>query len=149
MLPFALHGYRTSVRTSTRVTPFSLVYGTKVVLPIEVETLFLRALMDTKLDEAEWVQTRFDQLNLIEEKRIAILCHGKLYQLRLKKQLDKKVHPRHFDEGDLVLRRILPIHKDPREKWTSNYEGPYVIRKSFSGEPYFSQPWMKQSYHDL
>ena len=26
MLPFALHGYRTSVRTSTGATPFSLVY---------------------------------------------------------------------------------------------------------------------------
>ena len=26
MLPFALHGYRTFVRTSTGVTPFSLVY---------------------------------------------------------------------------------------------------------------------------
>ena len=36
MLPFALHGYRTSVRTSTGATPFSLVYGMEVVLPVEV-----------------------------------------------------------------------------------------------------------------
>ena len=36
MLPFALHGYRTSVRTSTGATPFSLVYDMEVVLPIEV-----------------------------------------------------------------------------------------------------------------
>lgn len=27
MLPFTLHGYRTSVRTSSGATPFSLVYG--------------------------------------------------------------------------------------------------------------------------
>ena len=27
MLPFALHGYRTSIRTSTGETPFSLMYG--------------------------------------------------------------------------------------------------------------------------
>jgi hypothetical protein len=27
MLPFALHGYRTSVHTLTGATPFSLVYG--------------------------------------------------------------------------------------------------------------------------
>ena len=33
MLPFALHGYRTSVRTSTGATPFSLVYGMEVILP--------------------------------------------------------------------------------------------------------------------
>jgi len=37
MLPFALHGYRTSVRTSTGAMPFSLVYGMEVVLPFEVE----------------------------------------------------------------------------------------------------------------
>src|ERR1044072_524108 len=35
MLPFALHGYRTTVRTSTGATPFSLVYGMEAVLPIE------------------------------------------------------------------------------------------------------------------
>lgn len=36
-LPFALHGYRTSVRTSTGATPFSLVYGMEAVFPVEVE----------------------------------------------------------------------------------------------------------------
>ncbi|KAA3477298.1 RNA-directed DNA polymerase (Reverse transcriptase), Ribonuclease H [Gossypium australe] len=36
-LPFSLYAYRTSIRTSTRATPLSLVYGMGVVLPIEVE----------------------------------------------------------------------------------------------------------------
>ncbi|XP_058775661.1 uncharacterized protein LOC131649933 [Vicia villosa] len=71
MLPFALHGYRTSVRTSTGATPFSLVYGMEAILPVEVEIPSLRVLIDVKLSEADWVQTRFDQLNLIEEKRLA------------------------------------------------------------------------------
>jgi hypothetical protein len=73
------YGYRTTVRTSTGATPFSLVYGMEAVLPIEVEIPSLRILMETKLEEAEWVQTRFDQLNLIEEKRLTALCHGQLY----------------------------------------------------------------------
>ncbi|RDY04473.1 Tf2-9, partial [Mucuna pruriens] len=37
MLPYALHGYRISMRTSTGGTPYSLVYDTEAVLPIEVE----------------------------------------------------------------------------------------------------------------
>ena len=37
MLPFALHGYRTSVRTSTGAMPYSLVYGMEAVLPFEIE----------------------------------------------------------------------------------------------------------------
>ena len=36
-LPFALHAYRTWVRTSTGATPYSLVYGMEAVLPIEIE----------------------------------------------------------------------------------------------------------------
>ncbi|PKI50330.1 hypothetical protein CRG98_029284 [Punica granatum] len=35
MLPFVLLAYRTSIRSSTGVTPYSLVYGMEAVLPIE------------------------------------------------------------------------------------------------------------------
>jgi hypothetical protein len=52
MLSFVLHGYRTSLRTSTGATPFSLVYGMEVVLPVEVEIPSLRVLMEAKLTEA-------------------------------------------------------------------------------------------------
>ncbi|KAA3455454.1 gag/pol polyprotein [Gossypium australe] len=52
-LPFSLFAYRTSVRTSTGATPFFLVYGMEVVLPIEVEISSLRVLSELKLDEAE------------------------------------------------------------------------------------------------
>ena len=78
-LPFALHAYQTAIRTSTGATPFSLVYRMEVVFPIEVEILSLRVLMEAKLEEAKWVQARYDQLNLIEEKRLKAFCHGHLY----------------------------------------------------------------------
>ena len=95
-LPFALHAYWIAVRTSTGATPFSLVYGMEAVFPIEVEILSLRVLMEVKLEEAEWVQARYDQLNLIEEKRLKALCHGQLYQKRMMRAHDKKVRPRQF-----------------------------------------------------
>ena len=72
MLSFALHGYRTSVRTSTGATPFSLVYGMEAVLPFEVEIPSLRVLMEVQLEEAEWIQARHDQLNLIDKKKVGI-----------------------------------------------------------------------------
>jgi len=65
MLPFPLHGYRTSVNTSTGATPFSFVYGIEVVLPFEVEVPSLRILAESGLKESEWGQARFDQLNLV------------------------------------------------------------------------------------
>ncbi|KAK8549098.1 hypothetical protein V6N12_061996 [Hibiscus sabdariffa] len=111
-LPFALLAYRTSVRTSTGATPYSLVYGTEAVLPIEVEIPSLRVLSEVDLDEAEWVQARYDQLNLIEEKRLRAICHAQMYQKRMIRAHSKKVRPREFREGDLVLKMILPIEKD-------------------------------------
>ena len=55
MFPFALHGYRTTVRTSTGATPFSLVYSMEAVLPIEVQIPSTRVLQDTELGEDEWI----------------------------------------------------------------------------------------------
>ena len=63
-------------------------------LPIEVEISSLRVLMEAKLEEAEWIQARYNQLNLIEKKRLKALCHGQLYQKRMMRAHDKKVHPR-------------------------------------------------------
>ena len=133
MLPLTLHRYRTFVRTSTGATSFSLVYGMEAVLLIEVEIPSLHVIMETKLSEAEWVQNKFDQLNLIEENRMTALCHGQLYQKRMKKYFDKKVKPREFREGDLVLRKIMSFKTDSKGKWTPNFEGPYVVKKAFSG----------------
>ena len=131
-LPFALYAYHTSVRTSTGATSFSLVYRMEAVLPIEVEIPSLRVLMELKLEEAEWVRAQYDQLNLIEEKRLKAICHGQMYQKRMIAAHDKKVRPREFHEGELVLRKILPIQKDLRRKGALNWKGLYIVKKAFS-----------------
>ena len=133
MLPFALHGYQTSVRTSIGATPFSLVYRMEVMLPFEVQIPSLRILAESGLKETEWAQERFDQLNLIEGKRLAAMSHGHLYQRWVKNAFDKKVRLRRFSEGDLVLKKVSQVLRDNRGKWALNYEGPFVVKKAFSG----------------
>jgi len=133
MLPFTLHGYRTSVCTSTRATPFSLVYGMEVVLPFEVEVLSLRVLAESGLKESEWAQARFDQLNFIEGRHLAAMSHGHLYQKRVKNAFDKKVCTHMFSEGDLVLKKVSQALKDNRGKWVPNYEGPFIVKRAFLG----------------
>ena len=112
MLPFTLHGYRTSLCTSIGATPFSLVYGMEVVLPFKVEIPSLRILVESGLEEVEWAQACFDQLNLIEGKRLAAMSHGRLYQSRVKRVFDKRVCPRKLSEGDLVLKKVSQVQKD-------------------------------------
>jgi len=131
MLPFALHTYRTAVRTSTGATLYSLVYGMEAVMPLEVEIPSLRVLMDSELEEAEWAKVRYEQLNMISEKRITAICHHQLYQKRMVKAYDKKVRPRMFQEGDLVLKKLLALPGENLSKWAPNYEGPYVVKNGW------------------
>lgn len=147
MPPFVLHGYQTPIFISIGATPFSLVYSMEAILPIEVKIPPMRILTNTKLEEVEWIQNMFDQLNLINEKRVIALCHGKLYHKQLNKAFDKKVYHREFKEGDLVLNKILPIHKGSREKWTPNYKGPYVVKKAFSEGDLILTTRMEKSFH--
>ena len=119
-IPFALHAYQTRVQTSTGATPYSLVYGMEAVLPIEVEIPSLQVLREVKLEKAEWVQARYEQLNLIEKKRMKAICHGQLYQKRMMRPHDKKIRPRQIQEGELVLKRISQNRQDPRGKWSPN-----------------------------
>jgi len=79
------------------------------------------------------IQARHDQLNLIDEKRLSSVCHGQLYQRRMKRAFDKKVHPREFQEGELVMKKIISVQKDNRGKWRPNYEGPYVVKRALVG----------------
>ncbi|RDY12609.1 hypothetical protein CR513_02565, partial [Mucuna pruriens] len=70
---------------------------------------------------------------MIDEKRLNALCHGQLYQKRIKKTFDKKVRPHIFMEGDMVLKKISPNTKDQKGKWMPKYEGPYIVKHAFSG----------------
>ena len=51
--PLALWAYHTSFRTSTRATPYSLVYGMEAVFPIEIEMGSLRVTLEQQISETE------------------------------------------------------------------------------------------------
>ncbi|XP_070004888.1 uncharacterized protein [Nicotiana sylvestris] len=46
----------------------------------EVEILSLRVIQEVELSEAEWIRGHYEQLALIDGKRINAVCHGQLYQ---------------------------------------------------------------------
>nr|XP_027093622.1 uncharacterized protein LOC113714023 [Coffea arabica] len=128
-LPYALMAYRTSIRTSTGATPYSLMYGMEAVLPAEVEIPSLRVLMETKLEEIDWIKQRHEQLSLIDEKRFNTICHGQCYQKCMARAYNKKVHLRTFEEGDKVLKRILPVQDEAKGKFAPNWQGPFIVQK--------------------
>ena len=92
----------------------------ETVLLIEVEIPSLQVLREVELEKVEWVQARYEQLNLIEEKRMKAICHGQLYQKRIMRAHDKKIWPRQFQKEELVLKWIPQNRQDLHEKWSPN-----------------------------
>ena len=119
-LQFALWGYRMTARISTGVRPYSLVYGYDAVLPVEVEIQSLRVLLETKIPEYQWMESRLAQLILLDEKRLKALHHMQLYQKRIARAYNKKIKPGKIREGELVLKHTKPLLTDPRGKFKPN-----------------------------
>ncbi|XP_070029558.1 uncharacterized protein [Nicotiana sylvestris] len=102
-LPFSLLGYCTMVCISTGATPYLLVYGTEAVNLAEVEIPSLRIIQEAKLNDAEWIRSCYEQLALIDEKRMNAVCHGQLYQNRMSELSTKGLN----QEASLCMRLSL------------------------------------------
>nr|XP_010322040.1 uncharacterized protein LOC104647893 [Solanum lycopersicum] len=119
MLPYALLGYRTTVRTSTGATPYLLLYGTEAVIPANVEILLMRIIQEAKLSNVEWVRKRIDQLNLIDKKRMIVVYHGQFYRQTMIRAFHKRC--------------IFPYQDEYKGKFVPNWQGPYMDCKVLSG----------------
>lgn len=73
-IPMTMWSYRTTPRTGTRETPFSLTYGTEAMLPMEV---MIGTLRTSHTDEDANSQDLRLNLDILEEKRDrASLCQA-------------------------------------------------------------------------
>ena len=61
-----------------------------MILHIELEIQSLRVLVETKVLEEDWVKQRYEQLALIDEKRVRAQYHAQGYQKRIAKAFQKK-----------------------------------------------------------
>ena len=125
----ALWMYRTSCRTFIGATPFSLVYGMKVVLPFDMEVSSLRVALEHQNTETDWLQAKYDQLSLLDERRLRATDQMQAYQRKMVRAFRKRFKPRKFHKGDLVLRALRGLIGDTRGKFRPSWSEPYVIRE--------------------
>ena len=45
---------------------------------------------------------------------------------------NKKVRPRNFEVGQLVVKRVLPHQDEAKGKFSPNWQGPYIIKQVLS-----------------
>ncbi|XP_069144102.1 uncharacterized protein [Solanum lycopersicum] len=134
----ALWAYRTTYRTPTQATPYSLAFGVEVVLPLERQIPSLRLSIKEGLTEEENAQLCIAELKALDEKRLEAQQNLECYQACLSRAFNQKVRLRCFQVGDQVLairRPIITSHKSGG-KFTSKWDGSYVVQESYSNGAY-------------
>ena len=71
------------------------------------------------------------ELDMSDEQREAAAIRITSYQRRLANSYNRRVKPRVFRQGDLVLRKVFENIADPTAgKFQPNWEGPYVVMQA-------------------
>jgi hypothetical protein len=93
---------RIKKKSSTGKSPFELVYGLDVTLPVHLKLLVYQFVQKYGLDE-DFHQNRIEQIIELDENRRKALDQSIRNQEKIKRTLDKSSRQRDFQPGDTVL----------------------------------------------
>jgi hypothetical protein len=122
----ALWAYRITWKNSIGFTPYQLVYGKQVLLPIEFQLHTFKLATDLGIYLSKAQKERIMKLNQLEEMRQAVVEHNILIQQQRAHWHDKYIKEKQFKIGDWAL-LFDSKFKDFRAKFTTHWLGPYDI----------------------
>jgi transposase InsO family protein len=121
-LPSVIWSLRTTPSRATGSMPFFMVYGSKAVLPADLEYGAPRI---RAYNEQENQTTCEEALDQLDEARDVALLHSAKYQQALRRYHSRRIRGRALNVGDLVLR--LKQSNKGRHKLTPPWEDPFIV----------------------
>jgi hypothetical protein len=100
VLSEALWAHRISRHGATKVTPFELVYGEEVVLPVEVNLGAYRLAKQNNLSVESYYALMMDNIDEVTDKRMEALEEIEKDKRRVARAYNKKVKAKSFQVGD-------------------------------------------------
>ena len=124
---------RSSVKTTTGFSPFSLVYGTEAISPVELIIPTPRVVLEESQEENKDAnnETRLADLEGVEEERELAKKRSQRYKQRMTRAYAQAVCPRTFTKGKLVLRMAEHVRRNlpGPSKFTPNGKDPISSRQ--------------------
>ena len=148
------------MKTTTGFSPFSLVYGTEVISPVELVVPTPRVILEESQEDTN-DERRLTDLERVEEERELAKRRSQRYQQRMTRAYAQAVRPRAFTKGQLILRTAEHVRRNlpGPSKFVPKWEGPYIIREAHDSGYYYltkedgtvlTEPingkWLKQYY---
>ena len=122
-----LWAYRTTRKSATQETSFTLPFGTEAVAPVEIGLKSPRIELESAEHNGEALCLNLD---LLDEKRDQVQKRTEDYQRKMARYYNQKVKLRSYKHGDLVLKKLLPARKNPTHgKLRPKWEGPYIVSR--------------------
>ena len=122
-LEYCMMAFRTSVHSSTGHTPFELMFGREMRLPLDV--MMGRA----EVDERNYSEFVSDLQSSLETAYRDVRESLRAAQRRQKDCYDKGVKHMVFQTGDLVLRYTPQLKPGEANKFHRQWEGPFDVVK--------------------
>ncbi|GKE92607.1 reverse transcriptase domain-containing protein, partial [Tanacetum coccineum] len=132
-LPHVIWAHRTMIKSSNGDTPFSLTYGTEVVIPAEIGMPTLRT---TKVDLVQINEALEINLDLLEERIEQAAIQEAKSKAKMERYYNSKVRSIRFKPGDLVYRNNYATRAEDTGKVGTKWEGPYEVTKALGKGAY-------------
>ena len=116
----------TTSQSTTNETPFSLVYGSYAIIPVEIQESSHRFQNFVADESNEEMRVNLDLMDEVkEEARIKV----EALKIRVEYKHESKLKPRMFQVTDLVMRKAHPYQLENKlsPKWTSSFRVTEVL----------------------
>ena len=125
---------RSSAKTATGFSPFSLMYGTEAISPVEllVPTPKVVHGQEVEMSAATYAEYKVSDLETLEEARNLAIGHIQWYQQQMANAYNKVIKARTFVNGQMVLKAADHVRRNLSVpfKFAPNWVGPYLIREA-------------------
>jgi len=130
-VPRILWAYHTTPQSTTKETPFSLLYGSDAMIPVEIQESSSR-FQNFVIEESN--EGRKVNLDLLDEVRKQARIKVEALKRRVEQKQRSKLRPRQFQVADLVMRKVHPYQLENKlsPKWT----GPFRVVEALGNRAY-------------